>query len=320
MLTLFTTAKAFRGHSAIIQRNALQSWKLLHPDVDIILFGDDEGAAAVCAELGVRHDTDIIVNPSGTKRLDSIFNRAQQLARHNLVCYVNCDIVLTQQFTAALKIVSSAKPGFLMVGRRWDTDVTAPIDFTRPNWQESVLSLAHSSGIQRAHFNIDYFAFPRGLYPEFPPLVIGRIWWDNWLVWRAASLGASVVDVSDVVCAVHQNHDYGYHPQGMTGVWYDEEAYLNLKLAGGYPHLRSIEDARFRLTSRGVRPNHFWWLAGLKRKARAAHEYVGGVFRNRILFPILDFTRPVRHSIGVKQENLIPGFVRRWRERRRWMD
>ncbi len=121
MLTLFTTAKAFRGHSAIIQRNALQSWKLLHPDVDIILFGDDEGAAAVCAELGVRHDTDIIVNPSGTKRLDSIFNRAQQLARHNLVCYVNCDIVLTQQFTAALKIVSSAKPGFLMVGRRWDT-------------------------------------------------------------------------------------------------------------------------------------------------------------------------------------------------------
>jgi len=111
MLTLFTTAKAFRGHSAIIQRNALQSWKLLHPDVDIILFGDDEGAAAVCAELGVRHDTDIIVNPSGTKRLDSIFNRAQQLARHNLVCYVNCDIVLTQQFTAALKIVSSAKPG-----------------------------------------------------------------------------------------------------------------------------------------------------------------------------------------------------------------
>jgi len=36
ILTLFTTAKAFRGHSAIIQRNALQSRKLLHPDVDIM--------------------------------------------------------------------------------------------------------------------------------------------------------------------------------------------------------------------------------------------------------------------------------------------
>jgi hypothetical protein len=28
MITFFTTAKPFRGHEAIIQRNALQSWKL----------------------------------------------------------------------------------------------------------------------------------------------------------------------------------------------------------------------------------------------------------------------------------------------------
>ena len=45
MLTFFTTAKPFREHDAIIQRNALKSWKLLHPDVEVIFFGDDEGAA-----------------------------------------------------------------------------------------------------------------------------------------------------------------------------------------------------------------------------------------------------------------------------------
>ena len=45
MLTFFTTAKPFRGHNAIIQRNALKSWTLLRPDVEVILFGDDEGAA-----------------------------------------------------------------------------------------------------------------------------------------------------------------------------------------------------------------------------------------------------------------------------------
>jgi hypothetical protein len=32
------------------------SWTLLHPDVQIILFGDDEGGAEVCAELGVQYD------------------------------------------------------------------------------------------------------------------------------------------------------------------------------------------------------------------------------------------------------------------------
>jgi len=43
MLTLFTTAKTFEGHSGVIQHNPLKSWKLLHPDIEIILFGDDAG-------------------------------------------------------------------------------------------------------------------------------------------------------------------------------------------------------------------------------------------------------------------------------------
>jgi len=56
MLTFFTTAKPFRGHSAVIQRNALQSWRLLHPEVEVILFGNDEGAAEVCADLGLGYE------------------------------------------------------------------------------------------------------------------------------------------------------------------------------------------------------------------------------------------------------------------------
>jgi hypothetical protein len=34
MLTFFTTAKPFRGHSETIQRNALKSWTLLGADVE----------------------------------------------------------------------------------------------------------------------------------------------------------------------------------------------------------------------------------------------------------------------------------------------
>lgn len=33
MLTLFATGRSFVGHSRIIQRNVLKSWKLLHPDL-----------------------------------------------------------------------------------------------------------------------------------------------------------------------------------------------------------------------------------------------------------------------------------------------
>jgi hypothetical protein len=52
MLTLFTTAKPCEGHSGVIQRNALKSCKLLHPEIEIILFGDDAGGAEIAKELG----------------------------------------------------------------------------------------------------------------------------------------------------------------------------------------------------------------------------------------------------------------------------
>ena len=41
------------------------------------------------------------------------------------------------------------------------------------------------------------------------------------------------MDASESVLAVHQNHNYGYHPAGKTGVWTDELARRNYELAGG---------------------------------------------------------------------------------------
>src|SRR5262249_7427243 len=114
MLTLFTTAKAFIGHSGMIQRNALKSWTLLDPDVEVILFGDDEGAAEIARELGLRHEPFVERNEFGTKRIDWIFQRAQQIARHDLLCYSNCDMVYTGGFRNAFKAVQSRFAKYLM--------------------------------------------------------------------------------------------------------------------------------------------------------------------------------------------------------------
>ena len=46
MLTFFSTPKPFVGHIDVIQRNALRSWRQIHPDIEILLFGDDAGAAS----------------------------------------------------------------------------------------------------------------------------------------------------------------------------------------------------------------------------------------------------------------------------------
>ena len=53
MLTIFSTPKPFLGHIEVIQRNAIESWKRLEANVEIILIGDDPGTAEVCRELGL---------------------------------------------------------------------------------------------------------------------------------------------------------------------------------------------------------------------------------------------------------------------------
>src|SRR5215469_4310945 len=121
MLTLFSTAKAFAGHSGVIQRNALKSWTLLHPDVEIVLFGDDEGAAEVCTEFGLRHETHVERDESGLKRIDYFFDRAQAIAQHDILCYVNCDIILTSDFCRAIEQVRAVHSQSLIVGRHTTT-------------------------------------------------------------------------------------------------------------------------------------------------------------------------------------------------------
>src|ERR1039458_8759968 len=102
MITFFTTAKPFRGHSAVIQRNALQSWKHLHPDVEVILFGNEEGVAEVCAEFGLRHEPHVELIPPGLKYINTMFDRADEIASYDVLCYVNCDIILSSDFLDAL--------------------------------------------------------------------------------------------------------------------------------------------------------------------------------------------------------------------------
>src|SRR5258708_7953892 len=199
MLTLFTTAKPFRGHIDIIQRNALRSWKLLHPDVEIIVFGDDEGAAEVCAELGICHEADVKRTEFGSIRLDDMFAKAQVLARHDAICYVNCDIVLTEDFFRALESVRAVHQRFLMIGRRWDTDISEPIDFSRPEWAEEARRKALTSNRPQTDWWIDYFVFSRGFYrPNLPPFAIGRTVWDEWLIWEGVSSKNPIIDVSPV--------------------------------------------------------------------------------------------------------------------------
>jgi hypothetical protein len=296
MLTVFSTPKPFIGHSNIIQRNALKSWTQLHPDVEVILFGDEEGAAEVCAEMGIRHEPQVRRHEKGPKYLDFFFDRAQEIARHNILCYANCDIVLMSDFRKAVERVASRWTRFLMVGRNWGTKIEVPLEFQSNDWEPKLQAFARQHGQRRSATWIDYFVFPRGLYlHKIPQFVIGRPSWDPWLIWWAISSGATVVDASPVVTAVHQNHDYSYHPQGAKGVGFDDLARRNQKLAGGWTHWQTTNSASYVLTPQGVRRRYArrWFVPALQRL-----EYSASV----VWFKALGVSRPVRHRLGLRKK------------------
>jgi hypothetical protein len=301
VLTIFTTAKPFREHISIIQRNALKSWTLLHPDVEIILFGDDPGSAEASRDLGLRHEPQIDRTEFGSVRVDAMFAKAQQLARHQTLCYINCDILLTADFASAVRTVQSARSEFLIVGRRWDTDVRDPIDFSNPQWADLARQRALAANHQRDEWWIDYFVFSRGLYgPEVPPFAIGRTVWDDWLIWNIVNKKKPVIDATRSVIAIHQNHDYTHHPKGEQGVWRGEEAARNAKLSGGWQHLRTIADASEILTASGLRPDPNRHLRTLSRTFSTTWRYAYFQLWRPVWFLGLDVTRPVRSALGLR--------------------
>jgi hypothetical protein len=251
MLTLFSIPKPFRGHIGVIQRNAIQSWIRI-PGCAVILFGNDDGTAETAAEFGLRHIADVQRNSAGTPLVNDLFGLAEQHACGELLCYVNADIVLLDDFLPAVERVAASLPSFLMIGRRWDMDVTTPLEFVG-GWQRALRDGVAARAKLHAHTGLDYFVFRRGLWPSIPAFAIGRCVWDQWLVISARARGIPVVDLTPSTTAVHQNHDYAHHAGGAEGVWKGEEAQRNLALAGGYRNTGTIRDATHVLREAGLR-------------------------------------------------------------------
>ncbi len=250
MITIFTTTKPFNWHNKIIQINAIQSWLLLRPECEIIIFGNEEGTAEIASKLGVRHVPDIECNEYGTPLGSSIFASAQALSGNQLLCYVNADIILMNDFLSAVQRVNRQK--FLMVGQRWDLDLNELLDFKDVEWEFRLRTRVAEYGQLHPKTGIDYFVYSKGLYDNIPPFAIGRTAWDNWLIYRARTMKIPVIDATKAITVVHQNHDYSHHPMGKEGVWQGAEARQNRALAGGYNCIFNIHDANWSLSKNGV--------------------------------------------------------------------
>jgi hypothetical protein len=295
MITLFSTPKAFKGHFDVIQRNAIRSWTLLHPEVQVILIGSEPGIEAAAADCAVRHVPDVESNEYRTPLIRSLFERAQQLAAHDVLCYVNCDTLLLGDFATAVRRAVKLKPRFLLVGRRWGLRIDERLDFGS-RWETELRAQLAARGVLGESSAIEYFCFTRGLWRAIPPLVVGRPGWDNWMLREARHLRVPLIDASAVVTAIHQDHDYSHHAGGWDGVWRGEEAKRNVELMGdGFTtddatHVLTVDKLRFN-ADREHLWRHLHTLPILYPLLRTPMQ---------MLWRALEVSRPLRSALGLR--------------------
>lgn len=255
MITIFSCPKPFIGHINIIQRNAIQSWRLLNPSVEIILFGDEEGTAEIAQEFGICHISGIKKNSYGTPLLDDVFQKAHQEACNDLLCYVNADIILLQDFLQAVKQAETLKDNFLLVGQRWDVSVDFLWNFSVDNWEERIHEHIKEHANLHPPMGSDFFVFSRESFLDIPSFAVGRAGWDNWMIYHASKNGIPVIDVTPVTTIIHQNHDYQHVKQSTDNTYENPESVENRKIIGDVNNIFILDDATFVLTSQGLKRN-----------------------------------------------------------------
>jgi len=252
-ITLFTAPKPFTdGHIAIIQHNAILSWLSLGEQVEVLLVGNEAGMAEVASQYGIRQLSGVACNENGTPLVSSIFALARQASQGPLLVYVNADMILLPDLVAAAHAVASQVERFLIIGQRWDMEITQLLDFS-PGWETNLRAEANASAKLHPPAGSDYFVFPRQVFSDIPSFAIGRAGWDNWMIYHARQQGWPVIDGTPSIQAIHQNHDYSHLPDSQPH-YNLPESRQNEALAGGATHLFMVLDSDRQLVDGRIRP------------------------------------------------------------------
>ena len=272
-VTIFSAPKPFSDpHIKIIQRNAVRSWKLLGPEAEIFLIGDETGILEEAGNLGVGHIPNVEKNNFGTPLVSSIFSLARQASTSNLLIYLNADIILLPEMLEIIYQVNKLKKEFLIVGRRWDLDINSEIVFNS-GWSNEIKISVAKEGKLQGSTAMDYFVFPKHLFQEIPPFAVGRAGWDNWMIFHGMQQPWPVIDVTPTLMVIHQNHDYSHLPGGKPHFNLDESS-QNVDLGGGYTKSLDLLDVRREFRGGEIRNVKFSLPSGLRRLERCVNPQI----------------------------------------------
>ncbi|WCL53057.1 hypothetical protein [Gimibacter soli] len=247
-LTLFSTFKPFQGEPAVFQQNALRSWALL--GLDVILFGDEDGVEAAAETYGFRHFPAVERSENGVPLVSSMFGLARENSDAPYLGYINGDIILDTRSHAAFQDLCCESKAWrgLATARRRNLPLDMPLGEGGNDFWDDLRAVDREYGCWDRSNAVDLFLFTRDIYTDIPPFAVGRMGWDNWLIWSAHNSGGDVIDASADMSLFHPIH--GYHA---VGGWHQlvqgDDAVRNRQLMDG--RAMNLDDAVTHLLKGG---------------------------------------------------------------------
>lgn len=254
LLTIFSTPKPFTNpHINVIQNNALLSWINLGNKVEVFLIGEEEGVSQAASHYGIRYFPDVERNQSGTPLISSMFAVARDNSRSPFMAIINTDVMLLPDCLTSLGVATDQFKRFVLAGQRWDLEVTEKLKFNSEFYDQLVQKI-NQKGRRHPPMGSDYFIFSRECYLDIPDFAIGRAGWDNWMVFKSRLEGWPLIDASDDITVIHQDHDYSHLANGQPHYRLPETK-QNVVLAGGDHTIFTLLDASHHLSKGVITPS-----------------------------------------------------------------
>ena len=240
-VTFVAVPKPFENKFTIIQKNAIQSWLNLSLNVEILILCEKGFKCPVISDK-IRLIDELENTKFNRPDLSSAMRLADKYASNDCIVYINSDIILLDDFSKTIEtVLDNLNDNYGIIGQRIDVNIEEEIDFSNIHWQDNVFNYV-KEGILHSKEGIDYFVFPKKFLKTLNvPLSIGGTVWDQWIVYKMLNRGYLVIDATNEIIAVHQNHSYPGN-MSFTEILNSDMARTNMQLAGGRACMRNISD------------------------------------------------------------------------------
>jgi hypothetical protein len=214
--------------------NAFKTWNRL--GINITLFGpDDKEFRKLLDKYNIVwcHEPELH-SSSKLPFLSDLLQTIINVCETEYMCYINCDIMIFEDFLKTFSFLKENVEDFFMVGQRWDWLNPISIDDNMADAQ--IIEIAKSNGRLHSKGGIDYFAFKKDILGNIsvPCFLIPRCRWDHWLTGISKKKGVPLINTTSTNFVIHSEPLCTTAAPNGRAYWGNKEVQYNERLYTQY--------------------------------------------------------------------------------------